>query len=108
MDHIDHKGGIYTSENFPRNGKFSADRMRNHVVRGKFSDVYMHLNDLFKGSICNDFFQNEFGRNLNMVPYRTDGVIQEIVNVIHMISLAHTQSKVIKGGGGVPHPQYIP
>ena len=25
-------------------------------------------NDLFKGSIWNDFFQNEFGRNLDMVP----------------------------------------
>ena len=55
---------IYTSENFPRNGKFSADRMRstifskekivlrmrsaeNFPFRGKFSEVYMHLNVLF-------------------------------------------------------------
>ena len=51
---------IYTSENFPRNGKFSADCMRsmsfykekivlrmhsaeNFPFRGKFSEVYMHL-----------------------------------------------------------------
>ena len=50
----------YTSENFPRNGKFSAERMRsmifslekivlrmwseeNFPFRGKFSEVYMHL-----------------------------------------------------------------
>ena len=48
---------IYTLENFPRNGKFSADRMRstirknrtahafaeNFPFREKFSEVYMHL-----------------------------------------------------------------
>ena len=50
----------YTSENFPRNGKFSADRMRstifslekivlrmrsaeNFPFRGKFSEVYLHI-----------------------------------------------------------------
>ena len=65
------------SENFPRNGKFSADRMRSKIfslekivlrmrsaenfpLRGKFSEVYMHLYmafyltlTLFKGVIVN-------------------------------------------------------
>ena len=51
---------IYTSENFPRNGKFSADRMRSTIFSvekivlrmrsvenfpfcEKFPEVYMHL-----------------------------------------------------------------
>ena len=53
---------IYTSEYFPQNGKFSADRMRstifskekivlrmrsaeNFPFRGKFSEVYIHLKE---------------------------------------------------------------
>ena len=82
---------IYTSENFPRNGKFFRGphaqydfffrkNRTAHAVRGKFSEVYMHLNRMI---------------NQNIRKFKTDPIPQNVIFPLNPEeSIFHLRKKV--------------